>query len=374
MDKQMVSHYGWIIVTTLITTVMLLLATPFGHYVGTGMINTTDGFIDVSDEVLSDENMENKEEGWENKFTELYSKPDVHKDIIPTGGTYYIGVTSTDIKSTAGYTEKLISGQQFPTPQTGDVYQYGHYLYRYNCIKEQNPDGTFFWKEQNINGWALTTINKRNTYYSPLASINNKKVVSARYSFHKNYQLKTSPVLPDSITDMYGAFSYCHELKTILNIPQKTVDLSYAFSDCYRLTSVSEIPLTVTKMDRTFYNCSDLETSPSIPNEVISLNSTYAKSGITSAPIIPEKVKDVQQCFSRCRKLFGDVIINTNVIENYDKMFDSSAKSSNPDTFIYIKGNIPNSLKSAIGKTGYNGGQYIYYVTNDGKTLNSKTN
>lgn len=39
MDKQALSHYGWITIMTLILSVMLAFVTPFGKYVGRGLSN-----------------------------------------------------------------------------------------------------------------------------------------------------------------------------------------------------------------------------------------------------------------------------------------------------------------------------------------------
>ena len=36
MDKETLSHYGWIVILTLILSVMLALGTPFGKFVAQG--------------------------------------------------------------------------------------------------------------------------------------------------------------------------------------------------------------------------------------------------------------------------------------------------------------------------------------------------
>ena len=53
MDKETLSHYGWIVILVLILSVMLALATPFGNYVKDATVNTLDGLISVNDNALA---------------------------------------------------------------------------------------------------------------------------------------------------------------------------------------------------------------------------------------------------------------------------------------------------------------------------------
>ena len=48
MDKETLSHYGWIVIAVLIIAVMLALATPFGVYIKGAFNSTTAGFADVN--------------------------------------------------------------------------------------------------------------------------------------------------------------------------------------------------------------------------------------------------------------------------------------------------------------------------------------
>lgn len=65
------------------------------------------------------------------------------KNTIPEGGTYYVGVTSTQLGDYTGYTQKLEKGDEFPAISSpGDVYVYGDYEYRYNFTYGMYDDGT----------------------------------------------------------------------------------------------------------------------------------------------------------------------------------------------------------------------------------------
>lgn len=53
MDKKTLSHYGWIVVWILTISVLLAFATPFGKYVGNGIVSITVGFRDALDKEAS---------------------------------------------------------------------------------------------------------------------------------------------------------------------------------------------------------------------------------------------------------------------------------------------------------------------------------
>ena len=62
MDKKTLSHYGWIVVWVLTISVMLTFATPFGEYVGKGIVSIATGFKHTLDKEASVEKItDNKE-------------------------------------------------------------------------------------------------------------------------------------------------------------------------------------------------------------------------------------------------------------------------------------------------------------------------
>ena len=68
MDKETLSNYGWITIVTLVLAVMLALATPFGSFVGNGVVSISRGFKDANDKKLSSGNIQNTENQWDTKF------------------------------------------------------------------------------------------------------------------------------------------------------------------------------------------------------------------------------------------------------------------------------------------------------------------
>ena len=53
MDKETLSHYGWIVVLVLILAVLLALATPFGSFIADGFKAAYAGFGMVSDNAMN---------------------------------------------------------------------------------------------------------------------------------------------------------------------------------------------------------------------------------------------------------------------------------------------------------------------------------
>ena len=134
MDKQTLSNYGWIVICVLVLSVMIALATPFGTFVSNAVQNTTEGLSQTEQNAMEKglagagiklENVEfddvntvggSKESAKDNALLN-------HKDIIPEGAAYYVGVTSNELGNYSGATAIYTSGQNFPsTVKEGDVF------------------------------------------------------------------------------------------------------------------------------------------------------------------------------------------------------------------------------------------------------------
>ena len=131
MDKETLSHYGWIVIVSLVLAIMIALATPFGKFVGQAVSNTVRGFAGTAqtkfdgsdfdaDQFELDYNKDKQE--WE------YAKGGTIKrevgSVIPDGATY----------TPNGGTALIGNGTNtFPeTPADGDKYEEGDYTYKYN--------------------------------------------------------------------------------------------------------------------------------------------------------------------------------------------------------------------------------------------------
>ena len=52
MDKETLSNYGWIVICILVLSVMIALASPFGHFIANGIKSTTQGLFDVQQQAI----------------------------------------------------------------------------------------------------------------------------------------------------------------------------------------------------------------------------------------------------------------------------------------------------------------------------------
>ncbi len=53
MDKETLSNYGWIVIAVLVLSVMIALASPFGHFIEAGVKSTAQGLFDVHENALN---------------------------------------------------------------------------------------------------------------------------------------------------------------------------------------------------------------------------------------------------------------------------------------------------------------------------------
>ena len=65
MDKQTLSHYGWIIVMVLTLSVMLAFATPLGQYIGRGVSNFAIAMGIINDGAVEEDNIEKLGDEWD---------------------------------------------------------------------------------------------------------------------------------------------------------------------------------------------------------------------------------------------------------------------------------------------------------------------
>ena len=269
----------------------------------------------------------------------------IHNGIIPEGGTYYVGVTSTITGNYSGATATYTEGEGFPaTVNNGDVYVYGDYEYRYNWSA-----GYSDWDEATEqNGWGVDVVNiSKNEYGEILNAINNKNVVNLDYTFYYCYKMTKAPAIPSNITSMLTTFMYC---KALIEVPDLSnannlTDMTGAFNSCTSLVDASNliIPNSVTNMYGTFQSCTNLTKLPIIPNNVTNLSSTFR--GCTSLTdisnfVIPNGVTQLYMTFQGCTGLTDASGL---VIPNSVTLLDSLFRGCTNLTKVPV---IPNSVTS----------------------------
>ena len=199
MDKETLSHYGWIVVLILILSVMIALATPFGNYIKMAVKTTTEGLftvnkdamnvagLDMEDVVFGDNTEENGEIEYED-FTITSSNRDK------------IGYTGTE-------NENLV------IPET-------------------------FYDEENDVWYKVVAIGK------------------SAFSSRSNLASVTIPKTVKTIGA--SAFYYCDGLSSVIINGDISTIATGTFSYCRNLSSI-ELPCSIKSFgDDSFYGCSSL--------------------------------------------------------------------------------------------------------------------
>ena len=324
MDRETLSNYGWITIVTLVLAVMLALATPFGTYVGDGVVSIARGYVDTSEKKLNNDNVKEMGSKWDGKFENGVASGEVSDtteikrkagSIIPTGATY---TPSGKAALTGNGTNK------FPnTPAENDKYKEEDYTYTFKSSK---------------NGWTVSVNNSAKTEFGIIIStIVNKPVVSLSNTFFNCNNMTTAPKIPNTITDISNMFNGNNKLKTYVGstdsdgnfsnykIPSGVTDMSNAFYHCdlitagpaipsgvttlygsfayTKITTSPAIPDSVTTMGDAFRGCSKLTVAPKLSNKVVDLSYAFSGTAITVAPAIPNSVKNMKNTFYNCKSL-----------------------------------------------------------------------
>ena len=284
MDKETLSNYGWIVICVLVLAVMIALSTPFGSYVSDAVKSTTQGLFDTNKNALNSTGLINigdqsfsdgtGDSGGGNQTTEVKREAG---SFIPDGAKYTVKTTNTMLEGNGT--------NKFPnTPQTGDTYEEGDYVYTYN--KGTTPYGIQYGTE-----WSVVVKDTSKTSYGEIIS-----------------EIAGQPV-----TSMYNTFDECYSLTTAPTIPNSVTNMSQTFRDCNSLITAPVIPNSVTNMTSTFLDCTSLTTTPAIPNSVTNMYYTFSGcTKLTTAPTIPNSVTDISYTFEGCSALTGTIEVNAN--------------------------------------------------------------
>ncbi|MGN1457083.1 MAG: leucine-rich repeat protein [Acutalibacteraceae bacterium] len=206
----------------------------------------------------------------------------------------------------------LLAGSAFPdTPDTGDTYEYGDYIYKYNKYCNYNNQ---WYVSASQNGWGVKVKNQeKSSYGEVLSAIVGKPVTVMTFAFNNCTSLATAPTIPDSVKVMKGTFWRCTFLTTAPEIPDSVEVMTSTFYGCTSLTTAPTIPDSVKDMDLTFYGCTSLTTAPTIPDSVKDMDSTFFDcTSLTTAPEIPDSVEVMTSTFGDCTSLTGTITINAN--------------------------------------------------------------
>jgi hypothetical protein len=186
----------------------------------------------------------------ESKFTVTDSINIEHNGIIPEGGKYYVkeeGVWDDGwnaymkyVGQYGEYKKLLLPGDKFPIPQTGDIYIYGDYEYRYNL--RQAPSQWWSGEDVTQNGWSAFVIDQSKTTYKPIITkIANKELVRMDCTYMFCTNLTTSPIIPDTVVYAYSLFEVCPSLTGTVEINSSKLTDTLLFGSNESLTNPIEL-------------------------------------------------------------------------------------------------------------------------------------
>ena len=335
MDKETLSHYGWIVIVSLVLAIMIALATPFGVFVGKAVSNTVRGFagtaqtkFDGSDFDADQFELDYNKDKQECEGTKGGAINREAGSVIPDGATY----------TPNGGTALIGNGTNtFPnTPQAGDTYEEGDYTYKYNQHYGYNNRWAL---DSSQDGWGVRVKdNTKTTYGVIISEIAGQPVTTMSYTFYNCTSLTTAPTIPNSVTDMNYTFKGCASLTTAHAIPNSVTNMLGTFNNCTAITTAPAIPNSVTNMEYTFSGCTSLTTAPdmsnansvtnmnhtfdgctslttatTISNSVTSMLCTFLKcESLTTVPTIPSSVTNMTSTFNGCTSLTGTIKVNAN--------------------------------------------------------------
>lgn len=241
------------------------------------------------------------------------NEPIEHNGIIPEGGTYYVGVTSTKIGDYTGATATYSAGDDFPETVTADdVYVFGDYEYRYNRYLNSSLYGYFTptWAySTKRNAWSVSVLDRTKESYNDIISvINGKDVVDLRFAFWKCTELKTAPNIPYNAENMGYTFYNCSNLVDASNLilSKSLINFDDAFYSCTSLVYPPDISkcIKLKSLDSTFYKCETLKVAPVLPPSISSMTSTFSNCiSLEEAPKLPTSVNNLANTFTRCTSL-----------------------------------------------------------------------
>ena len=156
-----------------------------------------------------------------------------------------------------------------------------------------------------------------------------KEVTGLQYTFKNCSELTQSPLIPNTILDMWSTFNGCNNLVEITNISVNVLNMRSTFQSCTSLKQIEFIPNKVIIMGSTFYGCTSLT----------DINLT-----------IPNSVECLQGTFMNCSNLSGKLLINANVSRKIYNNEDFNMITNSVDIANCFKGtSINNDVLLEVG-------------------------
>ena len=357
MDKETLSHYGWIVILVLILSVLLALATPFGTFVAdgfkatyTGLFQTGTSALDVGLSAVGVKNVldcghERNEAGDHTKKECGHYNCDEECGCVPAlcgvpGHWSGDGMDHTTVVNHTGSSyatphtyacqcerwvvpdgctykgsKTYVSGEALPcsyTPRNYDKFITSDYEYNYNKIINTTNDDI---------GWDVVVLDTTKESYEPILDyICNQPVTSFYHTFYNCTNLLVAPELPSTTTILPYTFQGCTSLIKVptLNGCNNLREMQGTFSGCSALTDASNmnIPNTVIYTRNLFSNCKSLTKTPNYSNATGLKNIQYMFYKCTALEVAPDlsncvNIENIYSLYQECSSLKSAVVPKT---------------------------------------------------------------
>ena len=294
MDRNTLSHYGWIVIVVIILAILMGLAYPFGNFIANGATGVLESFSNDANIVVGSSKLDEIAGGSKNVTTPTNSNVEeyYYRNVfnvngpVEEGGSdvfglelifveegdenglsfystesfrdYLEGNQTGDREFTNYLGEKVVPETKIPNdPKLGDVYVCGDYMYVYGLsgmvswgtIYYAYDETGYYGDSEIFDGWSVKAITTNKESYDPfLTSVAGKPVVSMAYCFY-GYQgwedmypwtsgsIKSVPVIPSTITDISNAFKNCNNL-TEITFETDPVISNLKYEDCISYTGI----------------------------------------------------------------------------------------------------------------------------------------
>jgi len=320
MDRETLSSYGWVVVVTIVSAVLIALATPFGSFAGTGVVSLSKGYRDAAEKIMDSDEISSQSTKWQGYLVDVsgfdgnsniggFRPPEEDAEestsglyVVPAGCRYIKGATiNVDydaMSSTLDFsdTTEYVAGQTVPAPDMRDCLICGEYLYVYNCICDFGSMSGLYAGDctdaPSLDGWSVSLYNystnrSRTTADSILDEINGKPIKCLDWLF-LGCSITYAPSIPSSVTSMNYTFTNCSDLERFnYAIPNGVTSMNGLFESCSSLYGEIEINANPTSFSGCFYDTVNYIYLRGSSSKLEEIASQYDNVELYTAPVHP---------------------------------------------------------------------------------------
>ena len=280
MDKETLSHYGWIVILVLILAVLLALASPFGNFIAEGFKATYVGFFQTGENALGiiipgSETKEDEEQG--DAYALILDNTSNANEPYPM----IFVRTEKEVKIGDSFNSKTYGEKVVLAVYTGFETE----TYNAEYMDDWLAGSDVPWREKSRDVTCVV------------------------------FESKISPV---STSMWFAWFENCDDFNMQKLDTSNVINMSHMFYDS-GITDASSLNVSnnVTTIESIFENCSNLTVAPILKNanNLINLKKAFYWSDIRIAPELPQNVENLYFTFAYCKNLTkaSDIISNKTI-------------------------------------------------------------